>query len=483
MDILIVGEYYCIRENSEEYKMPKVERSVIEDRLRKFLDEIKLNRKIVTDIKRELTNNKIPTGQSQKWISGITSLSELELRELCLLMSVAYNVTLPKTEINSSAINPENYFATAELRNSEVYEKIRESRKIEFPYTFRNKMIKVRDRHWTGIISARELKDLNDSGLIFYNYDCQREANQRTSKEDPDIMIKSPKVSQTNVVQMAKLMQTGRLESTTIVLNARMGTALGDEEIIYDEDDLTLTITDGVFLDILDGFNRLTTINAVLSDPNYNHVDMNFEVRILNYDIEEAINHFSQINKGMKIAKSKLDKVESTNNIYSFIAERVQNSSELRDKVSVSENVPFNSNFLLPFSVLKDAIQHEFKIEENDKPSGLKLAKYLSKFLDELFMSNGEAFMTKIPEIREESLINTAQMFYGYIVLARRFQENNIDIAEIGDVISSINFDRQNQIWHELGVVDEKGNISGNARGGVRKFFNSLNIGEVKTSA
>jgi hypothetical protein len=463
--------------------MPKVERNIIEKNLRGFLDDIKHNRRVVLEIKNELTNNKIPIGQSQQWISGMTPLSELEIRELCLLMMVAYKATLPVTDINSSKINPENYFGAAELRNSEVYQKIKSDRKIEFPYTFRNKMVKVKDRHFTGIIAASELKDLNDSGLIYYNYDCQREANERTSKEDPDVMIKSPKVSPTNVKQMAKLMQTGRLESTTIVLNARMGTSKEGEEIIYDEDNMTLTVTDGSFLDILDGFNRLTTISAVLSDPNYQSVDMNFEVRILNYDVEEAIQHFSQINKGMKISKSNLDQKDVSSNIYSFIAERVQKGSELRDKVTLSDSVPPHSNLLVPFSILKDAIQSEFKVDENDKPEAIKLSKYLSKFLDEIFMTNGEAFLTNIPTVRDKSLINISHMFYGFILLAKKFRDNDMPIEKISDILDEIDFGRDNVLWKEIGVLDDKGNVKGNPKGRIRKYFNELNVGEVRTSA
>jgi hypothetical protein len=74
-------------------------------------------------------------------------------------------------------------------------------------------------------------------------------------------------------------------------------------------------------------------------------------------------------------------------------------------------------------------------------------------------------------------------MFYGFILLAKKFRDNDIPIEKISDILDGIDFSRDNDLWKEISVLDDKGNVKGNPKGRIRKYFNELNVGEVRTSA
>jgi hypothetical protein len=69
-------------------------------------------------------------------------------------------------------------------------------------------------------------------------------------------------------------------------------------------------------------------------------------------------------------------------------------------------------------------------------------------------------------------------MFVGYIVLARRMYESNIKARDIRKIIKNIDFSRENDTWKEIGVLDQKGNLTetNKARKAIRDYFNKLDI-------
>jgi hypothetical protein len=127
--------------------------------------------------------------------------------------------------------------------------------------------------------------------------------------------------------------------------------------------------------------------------------------------------------------------------------------------------------------VLSDAIDETFNI--NNKAEALELAEYLTEFFDKLMLKNEEAFISNIDEVRKESLINANQFFYGWITLAKLMQDNNIKLNMLQNIVSSINFNRNNPEWLTRGIVDSNGNIKTNPKKRIKDYFKEIDLNGV----
>ena len=91
-----------------------------------------------------------------------------------------------------------------------------------------------------------------------------------------------------------------------------------------------------------------------------------------------------------------------------------------------------------------------------------------------------EEFIEHVNKVKKESLINANVMFAGYIVLAKRMQQEGISIENLSDILDSIDFSRENEMWREIGVLDDNKRIAMGARKKVKEYFNNIKfLGEV----
>lgn len=445
--------------------MPKVERSVIEEHLSNVLQQVKSNRKLVVNIKKELLEHGIKFGESQSIITGKTALSDTSLTVICLLM-----LTLSKY---GNDIYPENYFTEQEIKNAKTFEIIQEP-SIELPYTFEN-VTYVKDGNFSTIITAKQIKELFDSNILVYNFDTQREAKVERGKDD-EIILK-PKTNPKSVKEIADLLLASELETSTITFNARVGTGEDGNELIYDTKNRTLTVTKGTLLDILDGYHRISGINMAMSkDPELQGV---FDLKILNYSKARALKYFFQINKTNPISEARRKEANVANMTTATIEELRAKCSFLQGKISNSDKPFTGSDQLVSYNVLSDAID-EFYSPKN-KLEAIQLSDYLTSFFDTLMVNYPEAFITNIKEVRKHSLINANQMFYGYIFISKYLKDNNHPVSMVKDIINNIDFSRDNKQWIEAGVINESGRITTNPKRKIKAIFNEATANEVFT--
>lgn len=350
--------------------MPKVERKVIEERLDNAISEIRKSRSKVNKIKEQLLEHGVMFGETQNIISGKTSLSDLSLSMLGLvLMKVA-------SESNDLELNPEIFFTESEIKDIKTFE-ILPTDTIELPYTFENVTF-VKEGNFSTIITAQQIKQLMDSNILVYNFDTQREAKLEKGKDD-EIILK-PKTNPKSVSEIADLLLAGELETSTITLNARVGTSEEGDEVVYNPRNRTLTVTKGTLLDILDGYHRISGINVAASkDPE---IDAVFDLKILNYGRSRALKYFFQINKTNPISESRRKEANIANMTTSTIEELRVKSNFLQGKISNSDKIFKATDQLVSFNVLSDAIEDYYN--PSNKLEAIQLADYLAKFFDEL---------------------------------------------------------------------------------------------------
>jgi hypothetical protein len=107
------------------------------------------------------------------------------------------------------------------------------------------------------------------------------------------------------------------------------------------------------------------------------------------------------------------------------------------------------------------------------------VTEFLIKFFNFLFGKYENEFLNDPKKYREVSLINQNNVIgVGYIVLARRMMENKLDPSEIMRIMDTINFSKDNKDWIELGILNEKGNITDTpkARKAIKEYFEKINI-------
>ncbi len=423
--------------------------------------DVKHDKRKIHTIKENLANYQVTGGQVVTLINdAATVLDTIDPRLLCLF---AEQVLMFQTDHN---VQLETYFTQREIKEAHTTYLAPKQTKLEFPFTFEN-VLQVSEDEYVAVVTCNLLKNLYDSGLIQYNHETQREARIRNTDGK---IIEMPKINAKRVKEISACLERNELISSTLTFNGRLMTADGSEELIYNERERSLTITQGTLLDILDGFHRLQAIVQTLSrKPD---IDMNFTVRILNYDIPRAKMYFEQTNKTEPVAKSRLAEM-NTSGFSNFIAKTVQMNSALRGKVSSSDIIGPYSEFLVTFRTLQEAIDSTFEIV--DKSHAIAGAQYLTDFFDRLLSIDVEAFQTDIVSTKKESIINANQMFVGYVALAGRFYRDKIALTALDATLKKIDFNRGNPLWEQLAILDAKGNTR-NMKKAIAKFFNQILI-------
>jgi len=296
---------------------------------------------------------------------------------------------------------------------------------------------------------------------------------RQSKAKDSDEIIETPKIIEKSIIEMEELLNKGEMISTIITLNARLGSTDDDsgEELRYSEDSMTLTVTKGTLLDVLDGFHRINAIvRAIRKDPS---LETMFKLNILHLGKSMAQQYFRQLNTTNPVGKGQLKKLGEYRQA-DFIAKQVQYNSELKNKVAASDSIAPYSNFLVTFKTLSDAIDEVFKVE--DKRTAINIANYLIEFINELFFAFPNEFLDEVAVVRKNSLINTNSMFYGYITLARRMKDECIQLNKLFEIIKCIDFSRQNIVWIESDILNQSQKISKSIKKQIYKFFNDIDL-------
>jgi hypothetical protein len=442
------------------------ERSILEENLMKELEQIKPKRKIVNQIKEELGKYGILDGDVQAWISSSDEeLSNLDIRVLFLLSEAVYKAT------GTHDIFPRNYFTENEQKESYQYDASigRETKK--FPLTYPNAMM-MGNRKWLALLSAKQIKEFLDNGLIYYNFDTQREASVTRIK---DKVVIEPTINKKNIEEMTQLMLDGRLESTNLIFNACPRTALSGSEVIYDEKRQTLTLTAGTRLDNVDGYHRSMAIqNALEINPD---IDLVFPVIFTNYPTKRAQQFLYQIAQQTPISKVRVDDLNK-NNPSTSVVQQLREESDL--KISQTHRIHTLNDEMVTFNVLRDSIEEEFGSKMKTSADELDIGDYLVEFFNMVIGNYSKEFVENPEESRKYSLINNSNIIgYGLITLARRMFDANLKARDVRKILKEIDFNKNNSIWEDIGVIDSEGNMNSNTnqmRKAIRKYFNELNI-------
>ncbi|MFB6445886.1 DNA sulfur modification protein DndB, partial [Bacillus velezensis] len=332
---------------------------------------------------------------------------------------------------------------------------------VKLPYKFKN-VIKIKEDNYVTSITAKELSELYNSSILQYNYNTQREG-----KYIKGSLIPVPKTNPKSVDEIKELFIKGDLIVSMLTFNARLGTSDGDEEVEYDPSDQTLTVTRGTLLDALDGYHRISGIvKAIAEVPE---LDQPFILNVLNYDEEKAKVHFAQMNTINPVEKSRIEEL-GQKRYSSTVVEQLKFKSELKNKISPQSEIGIDSNFLVTYYTLSEAIDDAFELKS--RKDALKIAKYLVDFFDNLFYAFPDEFLEDdLSSIRKQSYINHNVMFYGYVYLAKKMKENNVELNKLENILNTIDFSKSGRVFEELGRQNNENQLKNIMKKKLKRMF------------
>lgn len=328
-------------------------------------------------------------------------------------------------------INPEIYFLDNEI---EIYKtfKVDVSKSknlIEF-----NNIIQINESHWIGKISVKYLAELYNNLKITYNPQTQRESGYF---EDNGRLIFVPKTYPISVKEIKTKILTGTYEPDEITLNLLKD---GNEKFEYDKNNMRIIIYNGR-LDIIDGWHRSSAILEALADnPN---LDISFELRFTNFDVQKARDFIIQKNKQRKINEKHIQSM-NVSDYHNSIAKTLNENqkSDFKGKIVSNKHLINRGYGLVMFDVIADSIEANFEIKTRSQ------SEFIQEFLINYF---NELYNILYDEFEERKGIYTESFsFIGYIAIASEIYSDSNWKDLMIEALSEIDFSENNLFYNEI---------------------------------
>lgn len=375
-------------------------------------------------------------------------LDELDNREIALLTKQLITIS-PVDDLNLM-----RYFSPEEMKEAKAYDaQVFSSYSDLLPLDIDNVIPFSYMKSYIAMVDIQKIKQLFESQVLFYDYEIQRELTI-VKKKDGNYRYK-PTLYKNNVNEICEDLLKGKLKPTTLIWNAKAGTSTDIRgELYYDAKTSTLTITKGTKLAIMDGYHRINgMLKALRINPD---LKFQFPVQFTELSTPEAQNFQSQIAKATPISKNR--KVQLEQERYSDgIVNRLNLESDLKDKISLSKSISNLDEMLISYDKLSTLIDKHFDIRTNR--DAMRVGHFLIDFFNELIGIYVDDFITNMPKSRDYTLVNNARMFPGYILLASKMYNEQVDIIELEGILKQIDFSRDNKLWTREKVLDENGRL------------------------
>ncbi|OPH61802.1 hypothetical protein BC351_00750 [Paenibacillus ferrarius] len=432
------------------------DRIELENELIEVLNKIKHNRKDISKIDEKLfVNNRVALGTiSDLTKGGLQELNKIDETLLCIVANAVCDVS------GEIRISPINYYTPEEIDYALNNEYFNGETSEILPITLENVLMAKTDEYIT-VIKITDLVHWKNEGLIIYDYESQRSAKYVRKQNG---VIPTPDLNKQHVKEISEHQLNGTYIVDTITLNIYSDeiTALN-----YNNKTKTLKINKGARISITDGFHRLeASVLTVKNDPETEEV---FQVAIKSFDTDKAQKTFGQYNTYHPVSKERVQSLKKEK-FGDYVVEKLKYKSDLKGKVSTEKRLSTLANHLTTTSILSEAIDHQFKMES--QKDVIEVSEYLEKFFNYLIGSFKDEFVLNQNKYRETSFINNQYVFAGYVVLARRFRDENIPIIKLEEVIKNINFSKE--------VSDFSGLFSKGKKSipFIISYFESLNLKE-----
>lgn len=420
--------------------------------LSEYINILRLDEEVETKIKKFIatTYNVLP-GTVVEVFNNPEEILEIinDYRELVILCKQLNYYGEP---IGAGHIDLHEYFTDNEIHSIRNYDASTFNTNLELPYTF-DDVLQISADSYIVPLKIQEIKGLYESQVLFYDYDIQRELTFVKRKNGE--VRKQPTLYKNNVKEISTSLLKNELKPTTLIWNANKGSSELDSEIQYDPKRAQLTITKGTELAIMDGYHRLNgLIMALEKDPNLNFT---FPVMITNYTKVDAQKFQAQIAKATPISRNRQVQLERENLATDVVTNLDSPECELENRIEMGNVLGDNTKAVVRYKELVEAVENNFVIRS--KRDVKKVSEYLIEFFNEFINLYIDEF-TNYPASKSYSVVTNRLLFNGYVALAAEMLNKNIDVDNLKEILSKVDFNKNDNKWCELEVTDEYGNLN-----------------------
>jgi len=430
-------------------------RSELEAIIDKIIKVNNTKQDIVKPLKKSLLEHNISIGEFQSIWNKNKTLDSIDDSTLFLLTKYLYELTLEEN------IKPETYFTETEISDGNNYKREIVSDMIELPITF-DEVIKVTDNQYITTLSIQKIKQLQDSKLISYNFDAQRNPKYKIDNEGE--LIKVANIKPQAVKEISDDMVSGKFIPNTITLNILQN---GEEDFVFDAKAHELTITRGM-INIIDGFHReMGLIDAIGQNES---LDFPMEIRITNWDIQKCRNFIRQESIRNKIDTKYLSSVINVDKWGNKVVNKLnEGQCDLKGKITTDVVVIRKNKAYTMFDLMSDTIDLLWDIKTNMDVNNL--AKYLTEFFDYIVGYKVEDFIESLSESKEKSVVTYPAMFIGYLAIAHKLEKDKNWQDKLREFLDNTDFSLTNPIWKELDIIDNNSSLVLNIRKSGKKHI------------
>lgn len=442
--------------------MLKEQQIRLKDKLIKIIKEVGHMNDIKQEIGKEFKTKNLPiframsVWQNPDYLNTLSDSND-DIRFL-FLFSCALNIALQKNNIDIE-IDAKDYFTQLEVKQWKDYKEEPELDNI-YPIVFENTQ-QIGDRIWQTTLTAQQLAELDTANIILYNFKTQR---------SPKITVAGIKIDydKQKTIEIKNRLLNGEQFPDHIKLNVLNNF---QEKIHYNPKTQSLTIGEGSTINIFDGYHRKVS-NSLAIEENPD-LEFTWPIIITNLSENAAKDYMVQIDKQKPIKKEQIkswDLGKKENLVVSVIADdRISKLNKVM-KEQISE-VKLNKG-LVTKNIIAEAIAENYELDDTTDIRGL--GRWIIEFTDYLFSLNKEAFITDpyVYSDKENSIINNKHMFYGYIALSSKLQNDSEWKQKIKDKMDSIDFSKDNQTWRDTGIFSNK--INKSTRNKIYKIFKEV---------
>lgn len=393
------------------------------EKLKKAIYESSINSSIQEDIINKLAKRGYNLGIISGVFEGNVALDSLSMLDVGVFALEIYNIA------NIGYINPTIYLTDIELEKVKEYKKGDNQDLLEYPIVF-DDVRQVAPDIWTIVIPVQLIAKLGRSNMLNYEFETQREA--KAIKTDDGIIL-TPTVNSQSIIEIKDEIIEGTLIPTILTFNVPLRES---ENFKYDRKLNKWILLSGK-LNIIDGYHRYLGINAALREKD---IDLNFEIRLTNFDTDKAKKFIVQEDKRNPISKEYIKSIDDTDLSTQLINRLNQNSkSELKGKIT-TDNTTINSGLaLVSFEIMYLTIKKLWKLVTIDDSDSL--FEYLRMFFNKLVGLYPEELKTNIQEYKKVSFINDERMFVLYLVLAKELEGNENWRNELESIMKKLEED------------------------------------------
>lgn len=422
--------------------MTKEKLNQLKETLKFVLNEVAHVKEIKQEIGEEFIARNLSAYRAMNVFMGIESLDTLTNSEddarFLFIFTVGLNRAIGEPEFE---VDVDEYFTKLEYNKWINYREEEEPENI-FPIVFEN-TIQLTDNIWQTKISAQRLEELDRNNVFVYNFLTQRHPKITSAGVQIDFDKKK-------AFEIKERMLEGKQFPDHIKINILHNF---QEQIHYDDKKHILTIGENSIINTFDGHHRKVANSLAIEEVA--ELDFTWGLVITNMSESEARDYMLQINKQKPIKYEQIkawdmDRIE--NLVVSVIAD--DKISKL-NKVMVEQRAEIRNNKgLTTKNIIAEAISENYQLD--DTTDIRALGNWIVEFTDNLMSLYPEAFITDPYTIKESSVINDENIFYGYIALSAKLQNNPEWKGMLKEKMGTIDFTRNNPLWKQMGLVRKK---------------------------